>query len=210
MKLATISIAVAAVALGGYGWFDTADYRSIKRSYEIGARDRLQQVRAQLQQEEDRYRQCDAMRTENLATRTIDFTAQGRRCLIEALAQTRSVPGALVLSRNAAVALAKNPQDRQLHAAALGAIGNARQTLASHKPWLYDRLEQLNHAYAESVVLRLLVRPDLRPVTFDSQAALLDQAEHAIHLPLLFQAQQIWRLEALLPAGPAKAGGTAV
>lgn len=208
MKVATISIAVAVLALGTYGWFDTAPYRLAKRAYEVAARDRLPSLQLQLKHEEEWYRQCDTMRVESPVTRTIDLTGQGRQCLIAALGQTYSVPGALVLSRNAAVALAKNPQDRQLRAAALGAIGNARQALARHKPWLYDRLEQLNHAYAGSVVLRLLLRPDLRPVTFDSQAALLDQAEHAIHLPQVYQAQQIWRLQALLPV--AQAGGAAI
>lgn len=203
MKFEAISITVAAVVVGVFGWFDTADYRAIKQSYQRVAQERLQQVQAQLKQEEERYRRCDAMRADNAATNTIDFTAEGRRCLIDALGQTRSVAGALILSRNAAVALAKNPEDRQLRAAALEAIEHARATLASHKPWLYDRLEQLNHAYADSYVLRLLVKPDLRPVTFDSQAALLDQAENAIHLPQVFQHQQVWRLEAWLPPGTA-------
>lgn len=207
MKSAFTVSTVIALALGLYGWFDTAQYRAIKQAYQSGASEHLQQASVQLKQEEGLYRKCDTLRQENPATRTIDFTPEGRQCLIDALAQTHSVQGALNLSRNASVALGKNPQDSQLRSAALGAIDNARQTLASHKPWLYDRLEQLNHAYADSLVLRVFIKPDLRPVTFDSQAALLDQAENAIHLPKVHQSQQIWRLEAMLAAGKSSSRG---
>lgn len=199
MKLASFIIAIAALAAGVFGWQDTAHYRALRQAFEAEARERLPQLQAQVQQDEERYRRCDALRRENPATRSIEFTPEGRLCLIDALERTASVQGALVLSRNAAMALAARPDDALLRTAAQTAIGNARNALASHKPWLHDRQEQLQQAHADSLAMRLLQRPDLRPLGFERQAAQLDQAEYALHLPHLFRSQQVWRMEALLP-----------
>lgn len=208
MKTATIFSTAGALALGVFGWFNTADYRTSVQAYQVAAAAHLQQLKEQLQQDEDRYRRCDAMRTENRATNTIDFTPEGRACLMDALVRVSSVEGALVLTRNASVALAKNPQDKPLREAALGSIERARVVLASHKPWLHDRLEQVNQAHAHSLVLRMFVAPPASQLNFASQATLLDEAEYAIHLPKLHQSQQIWRLEALLPqTGPGERAG---
>lgn len=199
MKLGLLIIAIAALAAGVFGWQDTADYRALRQAFEAEARERLPQAQAQVQQDEERYRRCDALRSENPATRRIEFTPEGRLCLIDALERTASVQGALVLSRNAAMALAVRPDDALLRAAAQNAIDTARSTLASHKPWLYDRQEQLQQAHADSLVMRVLQRPELRPLGFERQASLLDQAEYALNLPQLFRRQQVWRMEALLP-----------
>lgn len=199
MKAATIAIAVSALAVGGLGWFDTARYRSARQAYEAVVKERLPQRQAQWQQDEARYKRCDPMRAENTARNTIDFTPEGRRCLIDALDQTGSVQGALLLVRNASVALGKDPDDQALRAAALGAIATARRILASDKPWRYDRLEQVQGAYATSLVMRVLAEPQPASGSFAAQATLLDEAEYSIHLPRLYQSQQIWRLEALLP-----------
>lgn len=208
LKTATIFSAAVALALGLFGWFNTAGYRASVQAYQVAAAAHLQQLKEQLQQDEGRYQRCDAMRAENKTTNTIDFTPEGRACLMDALVRVSSVEGALVLARNASVALARNPQDRQLREAALGSIERARMLLASHKPWLHDRLEQINQAHAHSLVLRMFVAPPASQLNFASQAALLDQAEYAIHLPGLHQNQQIWRLEALLPkAGPVERAG---
>jgi len=198
MKTAMTAITIAAAAAGGFGWFDTAGYRSAIQAYQTAAKEHAPQGREPVQQDEARYRRCDPMRTENKASNTIDFTPEGRTCLIDALDQTRSVQGALVLVRNASVALSKEPDDKQLRAAALGAIDKARKILVSDRA-LYERQEQIQQAYANSLVMRMLVSPQPQAVSFAAQATLLDQAEYSIHLPKLYQSQQIWRLESLLP-----------
>lgn len=114
MKTATIAIAISALAVGGFGWFDTVSYRSALQAYQMVAKERRPQHQAQWQRDEARYKRCDPMRVANKARSTIDFTPEGRHCLIDALAQTASVQGALVLLRNASVALSKDPDDKAL------------------------------------------------------------------------------------------------
>lgn len=157
MKFANLLIAAAALATGGAAWSDTPGAGPAQRQ-------------AREQQDAARYRVCDAQRAENPATHTIDFTAEGRRCLIGALDQAASVQGTLVLLRNASVALLKTPDDPPLRTAALGAVSRARGQLVQEMPAL--------------------------PEVFAQQAAALDMAEYAIHLPRLHHEQQIWRLEA--------------
>lgn len=200
MKAATIAIAISALAVGGFGWFDTVSYRSALQAYQMVAQERRPQHQAQWQRDEARYKQrCDPMRVANKARSTIDFTPEGRHCLIDALAQTASVQGALVLLRNASVALSKDPDDKALRGApALAAIDKARQLPAGDRAF-YERQEQVDQAYASSLVRRVLAQPYPEPVSFAIQAVLLDHAEYSIHLPKLYQSQQIWRLESLLP-----------
>lgn len=198
MKTATFAVTVSALAVGAFGWFDTASYRSAVQAYQAAARVHSTPSKEQAQQDEVRYRRCDPMRTENRTGNTVDFTPEGRTCLIDALGKTGSVPGALVLVRNASVALSKDPDDSQLRAAALGAIDKARKILVSDKAY-YDGQEQIKQARANSLVMRMALEPDSSAASFADQAALLDQAEYAIHLPKLYQSRQIWRLESLLP-----------
>lgn len=198
MKIAMIAGSLAVLALGGLGWLDTAAYRSTRQAYEAVAREHLPQWREQVLQDEARYKRCDPLRTENKASNTIDFTPEGRACLIEALQKTVSVPGALVLVRNASVALSKSPEDQALRLAALGAVDQARRILARDRAF-YDQQEQIKEAHTRSRVMRLLTEPPSESASFAGQAMLLDQAEYSIHLPRLYQSQQIWRLEALLP-----------
>lgn len=137
----------------------------------VAAADTLPAQRQALEQQDAaRYRVCDAQRVENPATHTIDFTPEGRRCLISALDQVASVQGTLVLLRNASATLLKTPDDQALRTAALGAVARARTQLAQQLPTLREGFAQ--------------------------QAAALDMAEYAIHLPRLHHQQQMWRLEA--------------
>jgi len=207
MKTATFAVAVSALAVGGFGWFDTASYRSAVQAYQAVARVHATQGEEQVRQDEVRYRRCDPMRTDNRTSNTVDFTPEGRACLIDALGRTGSVPGALVLLRNASVALSKDPDDSQLRAAALGAIDRARKILVGDQAY-YDGQEQIKQAYANSLVMRMLGEPEPSAASFADQAALLDQAEYAIHLPKLYQSQQIWRLESLLPEKGRAPGAT--
>lgn len=170
MKFAALLITLAALAAADPGWGDTLRHNTAALNDSAPA-----PYRAREQQDEERYRVCDAQRADNPATRTIDFTANGRRCLIDALGQAASVQGTLVLLRNATVALYKNPTDQALRSAALQAVGRARATLAGDRLWLGDR--------------------------FAEQAAALDVAEFAIHLPQLYVQQQVWRLEAFWGGG---------
>lgn len=128
------------------------------------------------QQDEARYRVCDAQRADNPATRTLDFTAAGRRCLIDALGQAASVQGTLVLLRNASATLRKSPEDPALRTAALRAVERARVQLAGELMQLRER--------------------------FRDEAAALDLAEFSIHLPQLHFQQQQWRLEVYASQGP--------
>jgi hypothetical protein len=121
------------------------------------------------QQDEARFRVCDAQRADNTATRSLDFTPAGRRCLIDALGHAASVQGSLVLLRNASATLRKAPEDHALRTAALRAVARARVQLASDLMPLRER--------------------------FREEAAALDQAEFSIHLPQLHYEQQQWRLE---------------
>ncbi len=199
MKTALISSTLAALALGSFGWIDTADYRTALQGYQAAAREPLQQLQQQVLQDEARYQRCDTQRAENPATRTIDFTPGGRACLIDALDRAGSVQGTLVLARNASVALAKNPEDQALRRAALGAVAKARTLLASQQPWLHGPLERVHHAQGASVVMRLFGQLPVEGLRFEQQAGRLDEAEYSIHQPRLYQSQQIWRLEARLP-----------
>lgn len=133
------------------------------------------QRQAREQQDAARYRVCDAQRVDNPATRTVDFTPEGRRCLIDALDQAASVQGTLVLARNAAAALRKTADDPALRTAALRAVGKAREQLVGERPVSREQFAQQAHA--------------------------LDQAEYAIHLPQLHHEQQLWRLEAFWTVG---------
>lgn len=128
------------------------------------------------QQDEARYRVCDAQRADNPATRTLDFTPAGRRCLIDALGQAASVQGTLVLLRNASATLRKAPEDQNLRTAALRAVARARVQLAGELMHLRER--------------------------FREEAAALDLAEFSIHLPQLHYEQQQWRLEVYMTSGP--------
>ncbi len=167
MKFAALLVFVTALAAGGPAWSDTAGHPT---SADTWSARRL----AQEQQDDARYRVCDAQRVDNPATRSLDFTAAGRRCLIAALGQAGSVQGTLVLLRNASVALRKNPADQALRQAAQGAVDRARAQLAADLPGLRER--------------------------FKEEAAALDLAEFSIHLPQLHEQQQQWRLETYLAA----------
>lgn len=199
MRTALITSTLAALALGTFGWLDTADYRTQLQAYQAAAQGPLQQLRQQVQADEARYQRCDTMRSENRARNTIDFTPQGRACLIDALERTASVPGALVLARNASAALAKDPDDQLLRKTALASLARARALLAAQRPWLHEGMQRVQHAQAHSLVVRVFGPLPIEELDFDSQAALLDQAEYSIHLPRLHQSQQIWRLEVRLP-----------
>ncbi len=163
MKFTALLVFVTALAAGGPAWSDTAQQATPAETW-------LAQRQAQEQQDDTRYRVCDAQRADNPATRSIDFTAAGRRCLIAALGQAASVQGTLVLLRNASVALRKNPADHTLRKAAQGAVDRARVKLAADLPGLRER--------------------------FKEDAAALDLAEFSIHLPQLHEQQQQWRLQA--------------
>lgn len=202
MKTITIFIVAAALALGALGWFDTVAYRTLVASHRTAAQAPLDRLRGLEQADEERYRRCDAMRAGNRTSNTIDFTPEGRHCLIDALKQAASVEGTLVLVRNASVILSKQPDDQPVQAAALEAIGKARDTLRGQKAWLYDRPAQIAQAHMASVTLRLLMAPVPSP-SFATQVMLLDQAEYSIHLPWVHQDQQIRRLESWLPAARA-------
>lgn len=158
-NLAILLVTVAALGAGGAAAADTLP----------------SQRQAREQQDAARYRVCDSQRAENPTTNTIDFTADGRRCLINALDQAASVQGTLVLLRNASATLRKTPDDAALRAAALRAVGKAREQLVADHPRPYDR--------------------------FTEQAAALDQAEFSIHLPQVHHEQQMWRLEAFWTVG---------
>ncbi len=162
MKFTALLVTVTALAAGGSAWSDTARQPTSAETW-------LAQRQAQEQQDEARYRVCDAQRADNPATRSINFTAGGRRCLIAALGQAGSVQGTLVLLRNASVALRKTPEDQALRQAALRAVDRARAKLAADLPGLRER--------------------------FKEEAAALDLAEFSIHLPRLHEQQQQWRLE---------------
>jgi hypothetical protein len=170
MKFATLFVFVTALAAGGPAWSDPAHQPTPAESW-------LAQRQAQEQQDDTRYRVCDAQRADNPATRSLDFTAGGRRCLIAALGQAASVQGTLVLLRNASVALRKNPKDHTLRKAALGAVDRARVKLAADLPGLRER--------------------------FKEDAAALDLAEFSVHLPQLHEQQQQWRLKTYLAASQA-------
>ena len=163
MKFAALFVTVTALAAGGPAWSDTARHQTPAETWQAR---RL----AQEQQDEARYRVCDAQRVDNPATRSIDFTEDGRRCLIAALGQAASVQGTLVLLRNASVALRKNPADQALRQAAQRAVDRARGKLAADLTGLRER--------------------------FKEEAAALDLAEFSIHLPRLHEQQQQWRLQA--------------
>lgn len=163
MKFAALLVSVAALVAGGPAWSDTARQPTSAASW-------LAQRQAQEQQDHTRYRVCDAQRVDNPATRSIDFTAGGRLCLIAALGQAGSVQGTLVLLRNASAALRKNPADQALRSAALAAVERARARLVADLPGLRER--------------------------FKEEATALDLAEFSIHLPQLHEQQQQWRLEA--------------
>ncbi len=162
MKFAALLVTVTALAVGGPAWSETAHHPTSAASW-------LAQRQAQEQQDDTRYRVCDAQRVDNPATRSLDFTAAGRRCLIAALGQAGSVQGTLVLLRNASVALRKTPEDQTLRQAALRAVDRARTQLAADLPGLRER--------------------------FKEEAAALDLAEFSIHLPRLHEQQQQWRLQ---------------
>jgi len=163
MKFTTLLVFVTALAAGGPAWADPALQPASAVNW-------LAQRQAQEQQDDARYRVCDAQRVDNPATRSIDFSAAGRRCLIAALGQAASVQGTLVLLRNASVALRKDPADQALRQAAQGAVERARTKLVAELPQLRER--------------------------FKEEAAALDLAEFSIHLPQLHEQQQQWRLRA--------------
>ncbi len=198
MKVTMIVSTIAVLALGGLGWQDTAGYRAARAAYQSMAQEQLPRHEQRVREDEARYQRCDPLRAENPASNTIDFTVQGRVCLIDALQRAASLEGTLVLVRNASVALGKSPDDQALRTAALDAITRARGALAGERAY-YARQEQFSQAYTESRLMRLLASPPPQGPGFERQAALLDQAEYAIHLPRLHQDQQIWRLESLLP-----------
>lgn len=165
MKSITLLLTATALCAPVAAWSDTAAAEAWRA-----------QRQTQEQQDAARYRVCDVQRADNPATRTLDFTAAGRRCLIDALGQTASVQGTLVLLRNASATLRKTPEDQALRQAALRAVARARVQLAGELMNLRER--------------------------FREEAAALDLAEFSIHLPQLHYDQQQWRLEAYANAGP--------
>jgi len=166
MKLVAITATVRAA--NECAWADPLAYRALA---------------AHEQQDEARDRVCDVQCAENPAPSTIDLTAAGRRCLVDALDQAGSVQRALVLLRNATVALYNNPADQALRSAALRAVDKARGQLLSDGHLL----------------------PQVQPATpgsrFAEQAAALDLAEFSVHLPQLHREQQMWRMKAHWLAG---------
>lgn len=171
---AQLVVALTALAAGGSAWSDTAPSRNAAGSDRTSVEARQLQRQAQEEQDEARYRVCDTQRVENRNTRSLDFTAQGRRCLLDALDRSASVQGALVLLRNTSVSLRKTPEDHPLRAAARRAIDRARSQLAADLPGLRER--------------------------FKDESAALDLAEFSIHLPHLHHQQQLWRIEAYMAA----------
>lgn len=165
MKFTALILTLTALAAPAAAWADTAPAHSW-----------LARRQALEQQDAARYRVCDAQRVDNPARHTVDFSAQGRQCLIDALGQAVSVQGTLVLLRNASATLRKTPEDQPLRLAALRAVDRARSQLAADLPGLRER--------------------------FREEAAALDQAEFSIHLPQLHYQQQLWRLEVYVSQGP--------
>lgn len=170
MKFAALLLTLIALAASGAAWSDTTGQTSATTGKVTSAQAWLAQRQALERQDSARYRVCDAQRVDNPATRSIDFTADGRRCLINALGQSASVQGALVLLRNASVDLRKNPAEQALRFAALRAVEQARTQLISERAWL--------------------------PEHFAQQLAAVDLAEFSIHLPQQRYEQQVWLLEA--------------
>lgn len=175
MKLLATVVTIAALAASGLAWAEAPERRASTTAARASAQEQLAQIRALEQQDQARFRVCDAQRAENPATGMIDLTPAGRRCLVGALEQAASFQGTLVLLRNASVALYKNPTDSTLRKAAMQAVATARELLVNTQPW---RLEQ-----------------------FREQATALDLAEFSIHLPHVHQEQQSWRMEAFWRVG---------
>ncbi len=193
-----IPLIVATLAALGLAWFDTAEYRALAAHHQGMAREPQAQVASLAQQDAQRYQRCDALRAENRARNTIDFTPEGRRCLIDALDQAGSVAGTLVLLRNASVVLLKDPQDQPVRAAALAALERAREVLGRQQAWQHDAPARLAQARAASLLMRLQPVPP-QETSFVRQALALDQAEVGILLPQLHQSQQIGWLERRWP-----------
>lgn len=170
MKFATLLVSLATLAAGGTAWADTIARNTTVTGAAASTQTRLAQRQAPEQQDFARYRVCDSLRVDNPSTRSLDFTADGHRCLINALDQTVSVQGALILLRNTSAALRKNPADQALRSAALRAVGRAREQLLSERALLQEHFAQ--------------------------QLAALDLAEFSIHQPQLRYEQQVWLLEA--------------
>jgi hypothetical protein len=170
MKRTALLVFVTALAACGSTWADAATRR-------VSAETWLAQRQALEQQDAARYRVCDAQRFDNPATHRIDFTAAGRRCLIDALGQSVSVQGKLVLLRNAFATLRKTPEDQTLRMASLRAVEQARIQLAADRVGLRDR--------------------------FAEEATALDLAEFSIRMPEQYYQQQLWRLEAYWSVGQA-------
>lgn len=183
MKLAATVVTVAALAVSGFARADALEYHPLPATARVPAQEQLVRLAAREQQDEARYRVCDAQRAKNLATGAFGFTADGRRCLIDALDRAVSVRGTLVLLRNASATLFRNPEDRALHSAALRAVDKAREQM------IID-----GHLLQRA-------QPAAPGSRFAEQAAALDVAEFSIHLPQLHREQQTWRLEAFWATG---------
>jgi len=171
MKLLAITATIATTSdrsANEGAWADPLKYRALA---------------ADEQQDEARDRVCDVQCAENPALGTINLSAAGRRCLVDALDQAGSVQRALVLLRNATVALYNHPADQALRSAALRAVDKAREQLLSDGQLL----------------------PQVPPATpgsrFAEQAAALDLAEFSIHLPQLHREQRMRRMKAHWLAG---------
>lgn len=169
MKFTALILTVTALAAGVPAWSGMVQISTAAAGAKP-AESWQAQRHTQERQDDARYSVCHTQRVDNPAKRTVDFTAGGRSCLIDALGQSATVQGTLVLLRNASVALRKTPEDKTLRLAALRAVDRARVQLAVDLPGLRER--------------------------FKEEAAALDMAEFSIHLPQQYQQQQQWRLEA--------------
>ena len=168
MKSTALCVALAALAAAPAAWSQSATSGMVAEAANYTV-ERSRSLREKGEaKDEARYRVCDAQREENPATQTIEFSASGRACLIDALEQAESVQGTLVLLRNASASLRTRSSDLFLRHAAMGAVMRARAQLADELPSLRERSVQ--------------------------DAAALDLAELSIRQPQLYYQQQQARL----------------
>ncbi|AYG47744.1 hypothetical protein DV532_26005 (plasmid) [Pseudomonas sp. Leaf58] len=171
-----------------FTWMDTAPYRQalakVPQSMPVAD---IQKGYDEATLEATRFTGCTGIGGFGL-----QYSAEERACLIQAMDQTTGVMGAIMYGTTASTWVRHQPADEEIRAAALRSIERGRAAMVATKAWAYDAPQALAKAHDQSLLLRLAHGRMNTGSRFVDDAQRLDTLEFSLLMPAVSYRQSQW------------------
>jgi len=181
------SVATATGILG-FASMDTAPYREVMAEVpQAMPLAEIQKGYDEASQEATRFTGCTGIGGFGL-----QYSAEEKTCLIQAMQQTTGVMGAIMYGTTATAWMRHQPADEEVRAAALRSIELGRAAMVATKSWAYDAPQAVAKAHDQSLLLRLAHGRMNTGSRFIDDAKRLDNLELSLLIPEVSYRQSQW------------------